>query len=206
MAPCYGILSGATKLPTRTKFLTGQREIEANLIARARQGDRQALSALYEANVQNIYRYVFYRVSSEAVAEDITSETFLKAIEGLGTYEDRGVPFVAWLYRIAYARIADYYRRGKRQPEPMNVADFASDSDVVERAAIKQMRIDRLVALLPKLTGDQQHVIILRIIEGYSIEETASMINKTQGAVKALQHRALRSLARVYYDEYGAIE
>jgi RNA polymerase sigma factor (sigma-70 family) len=87
---------------------------ETTLIQRACQMEQSAISALYRQHVQAIYRYIYYRVGDEPTVEDLTAKVFVRAIEGLPTYEPRGVPFVAWLYRIAQARVADYFRREQR--------------------------------------------------------------------------------------------
>lgn len=177
---------------------------EAQLISRARQGDEDAVTQLYRANVQAIYRYVHYRVGDAHVAEDLTADTFVRAIEGLDRFEYRGVPFRAWLYRIAHARVVDHHRARNRHPhQSLEAVDHVGEADLEGRVAAR-LRIEKLAALLPRLTEDQQQVLIFRFIEGYNIEETASLINKTPGAVKSLQHRALRSLARIFQEEHGA--
>ena len=183
-----------------------QSDDEAKLIAKAKGGDEQAVALLYDAHVQAIYRYVYYRVSDENTAEDLTADTFLRAIEGLEGYEYRGVPFRAWLYRIAFARVVDFHRKqGRRIQQPLDTVNPVSDVDL-EAVVATRLAVERLAELLPRLTEEQQNVIVLRFIEGYSIEETAGFVDKTEGAVKALQHRALRSLARIYKDEFGAFE
>lgn len=183
-----------------------QPDEEEKLINQAKNGDEHAIAGLYNEHVQAIYRYVFYRVRDEATAEDLTSDTFLRAFEGLETFEYRGVPYRAWLYRIAYARIVDFHRKqGRRIQQPLDTVTLISDTDL-EGDASHNLRVEQIAELLPRLTDSQQEVIILRFIEGYSIEETAQHMGKSDGAVKALQHRALRSLARIYEDEYGELE
>lgn len=179
---------------------------EARLISRAKNGEESAVTELYRTHVQAIYRFVFYRVGDQNVAEDLTADTFLKALEGLERYEYRGVPFRAWLYRIAYTRVADYHRtRYRRRYQPLDSVELPVDADLEGRVA-RHQRIEEMAALLPLLTDNQQDVLIFRFLEGYSIEETAEALQKTPGAVKSLQHRALRSLARIYEEEHGATE
>ncbi|MCL7454464.1 MAG: sigma-70 family RNA polymerase sigma factor [Anaerolineae bacterium] len=170
---------------------------EARLIERARQGDRQAVAELYRTHVDTVYRYVYTRVRDEQVAEDLTAQVFLQAIEGLPGYEVTGAPFMAWLYRIAYARVVDHYRReGRRQevslPEALP-AETPRPEDYIEAEADWEMAID----LLAQLTDDQQDVIILRFIGEMSLAEVAKTLGKTVGAAKALQYRALATLARL---------
>ena len=170
---------------------------EVRLIERAKQGDRQAVAELYRTHVDTVYRYVYARVQDEQVAEDLTAQVFLQAIEGLPDYVITGAPFMAWLYRIAYARVVDHYRRqGRRQevslPEVL-AADQPRPEDYVEAEADWEMAID----LLAQLTDDQQDVIILRFIGEMSLAEVAKTLGKTVGAAKALQYRALATLARL---------
>lgn len=176
-------------------------EDEARLIERARQGDRQAVAELYRAHVDTVHRYVYARVRDEHVAEDLTAQVFLQAIEGLPGYEVTGAPFMAWLYRIAHARVVDHYRRqGRRQevslPETL-VADGPRPEDYVQAEADWAMAID----LLAQLTDDQQDVMILRFIGEMSLEQVARTLGKTLGAAKALQYRALASLARLVEEQ-----
>lgn len=177
---------------------------EKELIQRAQQGDLAAVSELYNSHVDRIYHYVRYRINDEQTAEDITAEVFLRAIEGLGSYNDQGVPFIAWLYRIARARVIDYWRSLKhRQTTPLD-DPLLQDSLVVVDEAINtdflQHRSLRLA--LQQLTDDQQNVIILKFMQGLGNAEIAQVLGKTEGAIKALQRRALESLARLLNEEH----
>ena len=170
---------------------------ERRLIERAQRGDRGALGELYRRHVDAIYRYVRLRVDDPTVAEDLTAEVFLRALEGLGEYRYTGVPLIAWLYRITRARTVDHWRRAGRYRETDlsdKIAATGSDPEVIVSARIE--RTD-LVAALRRLTDGQQQVIILRFVEEMSLAQAADVMGKTVGAVKALQHRALASLARL---------
>lgn len=172
---------------------------ESQLIQRAKHGDQAALSELYNLHVDRIYQYVRYRIGNDQTAEDITAEVFLRAIESLGNYIDQGAPFIAWLYRIAYARIVDFWRRGKRQQTaPLNdpllqdglvATDEAIDVDFLQHRSLR--------TALQQLTDDQQNVIVLKFMQHMSNAEIAQILGKTEGAVKALQRRALEALARL---------
>lgn len=172
---------------------------EGQLIQRARQGDLTALSELYNLHVDRIYKYVWYRTGDDQTAEDITAEVFLRAIEGLASYTDQGAPFIAWLYRIAHARIIDLWRGAKRrQTAPLDdplLQDVLVETD--EAIEIDFLQHRSLGAALRQLTDDQQNVIILKFVEGLSNAEIAQVLEKTEGAVKALQRRALATLARL---------
>ena len=173
------------------------RDGEERLIRRAKQGDKQAIGELYRRHVDVIFRYVWARVVDEAVAEDLTAQVFLKALEGLPTYEPTGKPFLAWLYRIAYARIVDHWRRRENQVNvPLDGTVPSREprpGELLEAEAEWGMAID----LLARLTDDQQDVLILRFIGEMTLLEVAGTLGKTLGATKALQHRALASLARM---------
>ena len=170
---------------------------ERQLIERARRGNRAALGELYRRHVDAIYRYVHLRVGDPTVAEDLTAEVFLRALEGLGEYRYTGVPLIAGLYRIARARTADHWRRAGRYQEielSDKIAATGSDPEVIASARIER---SDLVAALRRLTDNQQQVIILRFVEEMSLAQAAAVMGKTVGAIKALQHRALASLARL---------
>ncbi len=169
---------------------------EQRWLRQAQRGDAESFAALYRANVQAIFRYIAHRVNNVQLAEDLTGDVFTRALEGLPTYTDQGKPFVAWLYRIAHARVVDYYRRTERRPvetdveaEPLPVTPDM-DEGLLRRHAARALR-----TAIAELTADQQQVVVLRFIEGYPIETVAQMMGKNGNAIKALQHRALRSLA-----------
>jgi RNA polymerase sigma-70 factor (ECF subfamily) len=159
--------------------------------------ERDAISALYRQHVQAIYRYTYYRVGDAQTAEDLTAEVFVRAIEGLPHYEPRGVPFAAWLYRIAQARVADHFRREQRTTTVTFEEDWPLGEDSVSIEVEQSIYRKELQAVIRQLTPDQQHVIILKFVEGLSNAEVAQILGKTEGAVKALQHRALRALHRL---------
>ncbi len=167
---------------------------ERHLIQRAQRRDADAFTELYRRHVDPIYRYILLRTGDESTAEDLTSEVFVRALESLDAYEDRGAPFGAWLYRIANARVVDLWRKSGRADVSFDSGEIdvpvdLPSGDVIAYAALAKS--------LQQLTGEQQQVIILRFIEGYDITEIAQIMGRTAGAVKSLQHRALASLARL---------
>ena len=171
------------------------------VIIRARRGEGQAISALYETHADAIFRYVLYRVPTAEDAEDLTAEVFLKMVEGLPRYQITGVPFEAWLYRIAAARIADFYRRRKRRPQttlPETLADhIALPEDQIQR----DQEIATLRGILAQFNADEQTILILRFVERKSHQEVARVLGKSVNAVKAAQHRALIRLAALLGSE-----
>ncbi len=136
------------------------------------------------------------RVSDQALAEDLTAEVFLKMLEALPRYVYYGVPFVAWLYRIAHDRVVDYRRRqARRQVEELSEG-LVDGRPEPEDQALGQAETSQIRNAMAGLRGEQQTVLQLRFIEGHSLQETARRMGKTTGAVKAMQCRALRQLAR----------
>lgn len=171
---------------------------EARLIRRAREYDRSAIGELYERHVQPIHRYISLRVSDGQTAEDITSEVFLHALEGLQTFEHRGVRFSAWLYRIAHDRVIDYYRRQASHRGSAELSeDLAGTGPDPHDVAVRSLDEQRLRACLEKLSEDQRLVVILRCIERQPADEVARQLGKTPGAVRTIQHRALAALSRL---------
>lgn len=170
---------------------------EAHLIQRARAGDRDAIAALYRTYVQAVYRYVSYRVPDDATADDLTAEVFLRMVEGLPRFSLNGAPFEAWLYRIAAARVADYYREQMRHPQadlPDSVPDRAVSP---EHALQSEQEREAIRAALRQLSDEHQDILILRFVERKSHAEVADILGKSVTAIKSAQHRALTQLAEL---------
>jgi len=173
------------------------RKRERALIQAAQAGDKRAFTLLYRAYVDKIYRYILYRVTTPETAEDLTSEVFLRMVEGLPTYEDRAIPLLVWLYRIAHARVVDYYRRTKRgrDDEDIDSVEIGTDPDL-DAPLTAAYESAHLQQALLTLTDGQKQVIVLRFVEGFNLENTAKIMGKTVDAVKAMQYRALQALAQ----------
>jgi RNA polymerase sigma-70 factor (ECF subfamily) len=167
------------------------------LIEQARQGDSEAVAALYRRYVRAITRYIAYRVSDDALVEDLTAEVFLRMVEGLPAYQVMGVPFEAWLYRIAAARVADYYRARQRHPEEALSESLHSSQTPAETHLQESQELDELRAALSQLSEEHQTILILRFVERKSHEEVAAIMGKSVRAVATAQHRALRRLAEL---------
>ncbi len=173
---------------------------DPELIRAAQQGDQEAISALYQRHVGQVYRYIYLRVSHVALAEDLTSEVFIRAIETLPRYEERGVPFLGWLYHIARGLIIDHYRREKRRGPTTSFDHLTTHAatDLTEEVVMAGIEKDTMLQAMDNLTDEQQQVLILRFIQGHNLDETAALMGKQEGAIKALQFRALRRLARLF--------
>ncbi len=171
---------------------------ERMLVLRAAKHDPEAFARLYDRFVDKIYKYIYYKVGAKSDAEDLTAQVFLKAWEAIGKYRVTERPFSAWLYRIAHNLVVDHFRT-KRDAVPIEEAtrleEKQADLDDLTEAHLTAETLQRAIN---RLTHDQQQVIILRFLEGYSTEQVAVIMGKGQGAVRTLQHRALAGLERVF--------
>ncbi len=169
---------------------------EAHLVKCAITGDTDAFGELYLLHLDAIYRYIYYRVGDTHDAEDLTEQVFLKAWEALPCYEQRGNPFTSWLYRIAHNVVVDHCRRQKPtipMPPPEKVGWESKHSTSLEQV-IEAEEAAAMTTAIAQLPGEQQRVIILRFIEGLSHAEVARILDKSQGACRVLQYRALAAL------------
>jgi RNA polymerase sigma-70 factor, ECF subfamily len=163
-------------------------EKDERLLVEAAQRDPSRFAELYENHFERVYAYVARRVGNRQEAEDITSEVFHQALEKIGSFEWRGVPFAAWLFRIAANATADRWReKAREQGNPGKEASEEFDFN----EANEQARLFRMVKELPT---DQRLVVEMRFAEERSIREIAQTIGRTEGAVKQLQFRAIRNL------------
>ena len=164
-------------------------EAQERLLVQAAQKDPAHFAELYENNFERVYAYIIGRVRDRVVAEDLTSEVFHKALVHLPNYDWRGIPFAAWLLRIASNVMADQWRRSSRETLVEELPEVATDPnmDQIDQRA----RLFRMVEGLP---ADQKRVVELRFGEGKSIREIAQQLGRTEGAVKQLQFRALQNL------------
>jgi len=171
------------------------------LLKRAKAYDPAALGELYDRYAQKMYAYIYRRVGDAALAEDLTSELFLRVLNAIQNERAWQDSFVAWLYRIAHNLVVDAYRR--RPPPLVPLDDLPLESDAGDPEEAVQESADRtwLRAALGRLTADQQQVLALRYGEGLTAKETARITKKTVGAVEAMQHRALAALRRILAKE-----
>ena len=166
---------------------------EARLTAQALQGNRDAFGDLYELYLEEVYRYVFYRVGSEADAEDLTEQVFLNAWENLPNFL-QSVHFKAWLYRIARNTVIDHYRTRKKILPLNEKASFVAMDDQPDDKFLAKETTVRLIQAISKLSQLHQDVIILRFANGFSTTETAQILERNVGTVRVLQHRALKAM------------
>ncbi len=170
---------------------------EESLVRRVQRGEPEAFAQLYEAYFDKIYRYIVLKVGNQADAEDLTQQVFLKALESIGSFRWRDVPFSSWLFRIAHNQVVDYLRkRGKRKVLPLDEARTAAGADPA-LVAEHRLAMEQLMVASEHLTQAQREVISLRFAGELSTAEVAKVMGKSVGAVKALQHSALVALRRL---------
>jgi len=167
------------------------------LIQKAQQGDAHAFGDLYECHAPIIFRYLFAHLDSRMDAEDLTGEVFLKAWQSLPKYTERGIPFLAFLFRIARNVLVDHYRQSNRQesksPDELDGYKEEGNSETAEMIG-NQMEHQKILRVLATLRPDYQTVLTLRFISELSPEETALVMKRSVGAIRVLQHRALATL------------
>ncbi|MFN0071191.1 MAG: sigma-70 family RNA polymerase sigma factor [Chloroflexota bacterium] len=172
--------------------------VRDDVVQRAKDGDSTAFAELYEAHAPRLYRYFLPRVSGQPqIAEDLTEEVFVRVLERFNQYEDRGLPFGAWLFRIAHNLLIDSRRRAPKQPL-VNI-DECDDIDSPSALGSLDQALDQheLAQAMQRLTAEQQRVIQLRFLDGLTIADTANLMIKTEESVKKLQARALHAMRRM---------
>lgn len=180
---------------------------DSELIARAKE-EPEAFGVLYERYVARIYRYLYYRTGNPQDAEDLTARTFYRALKSLPRYQDRGLPFAAWLYRIAHNVVANWLRDRSRRPVVALEAIGGGKSQEREphEAIEKQEEQERLLRVVRSLPPERQELLILKFVEGMSNAEIGAVMGRTEGAIKSLYHRTLVALRAQLAEEERAGE
>ena len=163
---------------------------------RAAQVDRAAFGVLYRRYLDRVYGYCFYLLGDHHDAEDATERTFVAALGAVQTFRDEGATFRSWLFRIAHNQVANALRsRGRRAASPLDLVDepAANDDPVIAVTASEDAR--RLRRAMARLSDDRRGVLVLRFVDGLSAREIGAVLDRSEGAVRVLQHRALRELA-----------
>lgn len=228
-APCYALADGIESGPARTAVADGRRAGDArtvarrgtraagasttarrptadsdsarmmDLVERAQAGEAEAFGRLYDQYSDTVYRYIYYRVGGKATAEDLTSETFLRALRRISTFTWQGRDFGAWLVTIARNLVADHFKSSRFRLE-VTTGEML-DANEVERSpedsVLESLSNAALLEAVRKLNPQQQECVTLRFLQGLSVAETARAMGKNEGAIKTLQYRAVRTLARL---------
>ena len=173
-----------------------QAQIRA-LVARAQKGDRDALEELYLIHFDRIYSYLHMSVGNRHDAEDLTTQTFLKMLESIGKFRFQAAPFSAWLFRIAHNLAMDHFRAARRWQPEEEVPEVAGDEEPsAESQALQAIGRQSMLALIENLSPEQQQVLTLKFVFNFPNADVATILGKTEGAIKSLQHRALVSLQK----------
>ena len=167
------------------------------LVEQAQRGDRHALEELYLLHFDRIYSYLHMSVGNRHDAEDLTTQVFVKMLESIGKFRWRSAPFSAWLFRIAHNLAMDHFRASKRwQPEEEVPEPDPGEGSAAEQEALESIGRQSMLQLIEKLSREQQQVLTLKFVFNFSNADAATILEKTDGAIKSLQHRALASLQR----------
>ncbi|WP_439946237.1 ECF subfamily RNA polymerase sigma factor, BldN family [Streptomyces sp. BBFR109] len=228
VGPCYALADGLEQGPARSAVVEGRRTADGRaagrrgrtaatgaavrrpaadsdsarmmeLVERAQAGEAEAFGRLYDQYSDTVYRYVYYRVGGKATAEDLTSETFLRALRRIGTFTWQGRDFGAWLVTIARNLVADHFKSSRFRLE-VTTGEML-DANEVERSpedsVLESLSNAALLDAVRRLNPQQQECVTLRFLQGLSVAETARVMGKNEGAIKTLQYRAVRTLARL---------
>jgi RNA polymerase sigma-70 factor, ECF subfamily len=188
--------------PTRTTDSApepedGRDEEVWGLVEAAQRGDTEAFGRLYDRYVDVVHRYAFARLGDRTLAEDVTSETFLRALRRIGSVSYRGRDVGAWFITIARNLVLDHVKSGRNRYEVVSAEPLEPSVGIEgpEPAVLRRLSAEELLRCVRQLPPDQQECVVLRFLQGLSVAETAAVMTRNVGAVKALQHRALRRLA-----------
>ncbi|KXK61878.1 RNA polymerase subunit sigma-24 [Micromonospora rosaria] len=178
------------------------------LVERAQAGDAEAFGLLYDRYVDTVFRFVYFRVGNRQLAEDLTSDTFLRALKRIGSFTWQGRDLGAWLVTIARNLVADHFKSGRYRLEVTTGDVLDADREdrgpegSPEAAVVEHITNVALLTAVKQLNPEQQECIVLRFLQGFSVAETARAMGKNEGAIKALQYRAVRALARLLPDGF----
>ena len=169
----------------------GEQDVDV-LVQRARDGDAEAFGSLYDRYQPEILRYLTHRLRDQDLAEDLTQQVFLKAWQAVPRYQQRGVPFKAWLYRMAHNQMIDHFRA--RRPTTALEGIDVPEAPIAEQRLIRQELLDHLQGALDRLTEDHRQVLVLRFLMEQSAAEIGVIMDRKEVTVRGLQFRALRAL------------
>jgi RNA polymerase sigma-70 factor, ECF subfamily len=169
---------------------------EARLVDQAKAGDPEAFAKLYDAYVERVSRYIYFRVAEDCDMEDLVAQVFLKAWEHLDRYKRGSSPFIAWLYTIARHLVIDHYRTKKNILPLEEAIAFPSDLHMPDQEAQLHFDLEAMRDALQMLSKDQQQALILKYIAGLPNDSIAKVMNKQEGTVRGLQMRGLQTLAK----------
>lgn len=170
--------------------------------------DPEAFGKLYERYVEKIYNYVYYRIGNQQEAEDLTAKVFYRALDHIPNYNNKGVPFAAWLYRIAHNLVANWYRdRKRRKVVALEQVTLSSEKEAgPQRAAERANEAELLLAAIQKLPPERQELLTLKFIERMSNADIGQLMGRSEGAIKSLYHRTLVSLKELLAEHQNLVK
>ena len=175
---------------------------EKEFLRQGKKGNKQAIAALYDLHYQAIYRYVFYRVSDQTSAEDLTAEVFIRMIRKLPSYKDRGKPLLAWLYTIARNLVIDHHRSLEKDNHlPIKDQVISDETPGPVQQIQKHQEEECFQMALERLPESQRLILVYRFIEEYPTTKILELLGRSDRAMRSLQHRALRSLDKALLEE-----
>lgn len=178
----------------------------ADLVSRASQGSGEAFGQLYQIYVDRIYNYVYYKTGHSVDAEDLTEQVFIKAWEAIRRFRFEGKPFAAWLFKVARNVVIDHYRTRKNNTDLSEVIGAVAHDGDPEASAMRRATGQVLMTAIRHLTDEQQQVILLKFVDGMDNTEISATMGKKEGAIRALQYRALLALQRILQDDRYGLE
>lgn len=177
-----------------------------DLVDRASKGSGEAFGQLYQLYVDRIYTYIYYKTGHIVDAEDLTEQVFIKAWEAIRRFRFEGKPFAAWLFKVARNVVIDHYRTRKSNTDLSEVMAVMAQEGDPEDFAQRRATAQALMSAIHRLTDEQQQVILLKFIDGMGNSEISAAMGKKEGAIRALQYRALLALQRILQDERYGLE
>jgi RNA polymerase sigma-70 factor, ECF subfamily len=207
LPPVTGTGGAPTGYPSRPDPSDAAAEVWA-LVERAQGGEAEAFGLIYDRYVDTVFRFIYFRVGNRQLAEDLTSDTFLRALKRIGSFTWQGRDLGAWLVTIARNLVADHFKSGRYRLEVTSGDVLDADREdrgpegSPEAAVVDHITNVALLTAVKQLNPEQQECIVLRFLHGFSVAETAQTMGKNEGAIKALQYRAVRALARLLPDGF----
>ena len=180
----------------RQLIVTDYRSLNDAMLVQLAKEDPEAFGELYERYVTKIYNYIYYRVGDQEEAEDLTARTFFRALRKIGSYEERGLPFSAWLYRIAHNLVANWHRSQSRRKSVQLDELITATSDVSSPSTLVEKQEDReaLLDVISELPEDRQQLLILKFVERMPNAQIGQVMGRSESSIKSLYHRTLKTL------------
>ena len=180
-------------------------QASSQLVARSKAGDREAFAKLYDEYFAVIYRFVFLKLRHKETSEDIAQNVFLKALSAIETFEERGLPFSSWLYKIARNLCLDYFKKKSdvvvAEPE-IFFPNIADEKMTAEESFDLQERVGRLLRAIDSLSDEQKEIVIMRFVQELSYEEISKILDKSEESLRAQNYRAMKKL-KIILKEHG---